>query len=404
MSKYVIITGGELFNKGAQAMSFTMINEFARRFPDKEAVLFSYADATRRSEEEKRQYKFKILRYPGTLEEIVTLARHPLAWLWKKKLAGRDLSEFREIFENAAAWVDVSGYALGSNWKPAIVRAYILRVYLAKRFGIPMYLMPQSFGPFDFKSWGWRGRVVDAALKRLLKYPRKVMAREREGFELLTRKYGLKNNLVKTLDLVLLSKGFDPNNVYRVAPPVFDAEIAPGSVAIVPNGKNNKYGRKEEIYALYYRIIDELLAAGKRVYFVYHAAEDLTICNEIKAERYADNPNVVVIDRELSCVDFSNVVGKFDFVVASRYHSVVHSYKEAVPTVILGWAVKYRELAETFEQSAYCFDVREALDGDKAVETTRRMCERCKDESAKIAKILADVQTVNVCDYVEIKE
>lgn len=403
MTKYVIITGGELFNKGAQAMSFTMVDAIARRFPGKEAILFSNADAMKRLEEEKSNYKFKIRALPR-FREFVLFSSRTLAFFGKKRCESGCFAEYREIYNNAVAWVDISGYALGSNWGAGKALGFALRIWMAKRLRIPMYLMPQSFGPFDFKSQGWRGRLADILLKRLLKYPRKVMAREREGFELLARKYGLKKNLVKTLDLVLLSKGFDPSNIYRVAPPIYDCEIAPGAVAIIPNGKNNKYGRKEEIYALYYRIVDELLAAGKRAYFIYHAVEDLAICNEIKAKRYADNPNVAVIERELSCIDFSNIVGKFDFLVASRYHSVVHAYKEAIPTVILGWAVKYRELAETFEQSAYCFDVREALDGDKAIETLRVICKRYKEESAKIAKILADVQKVDVCDYIEIKE
>lgn len=43
--KYALITGGELRNKGAQAMSFIMMAEIKRRFPELEPVLVSGADA-----------------------------------------------------------------------------------------------------------------------------------------------------------------------------------------------------------------------------------------------------------------------------------------------------------------------------------------------------------------------
>ncbi|GAE28192.1 hypothetical protein JCM9140_4400 [Halalkalibacter wakoensis JCM 9140] len=60
MGKYVLITGGELFNKGAQAMTFTTVNEIKSRFKDKEIVLLSSRDYLR-DKNEKEQYSFKIL-------------------------------------------------------------------------------------------------------------------------------------------------------------------------------------------------------------------------------------------------------------------------------------------------------------------------------------------------------
>ena len=37
----IIITGGELFNKGAQAMTFVTVNELKKRFPDHQIYLLS---------------------------------------------------------------------------------------------------------------------------------------------------------------------------------------------------------------------------------------------------------------------------------------------------------------------------------------------------------------------------
>lgn len=40
----VIITGGELFNKGAQAMTFIAVDELRRRFPEHQIFLLSEMD------------------------------------------------------------------------------------------------------------------------------------------------------------------------------------------------------------------------------------------------------------------------------------------------------------------------------------------------------------------------
>lgn len=60
--KYIAIVGGELFNKGAQAMTFTVINEMKDKYPDAEILLLSSMDYERPSEEKER-YNFEILRW-----------------------------------------------------------------------------------------------------------------------------------------------------------------------------------------------------------------------------------------------------------------------------------------------------------------------------------------------------
>ena len=64
MSRYVLITGGELQNKGAQAMTFITVSEVKKRFPDRKIVLLSTVDY-KRTAEEKDNYAFDILPFPS---------------------------------------------------------------------------------------------------------------------------------------------------------------------------------------------------------------------------------------------------------------------------------------------------------------------------------------------------
>ena len=398
MSKYILITGGELFNKGAQAMTYITADYIAEKHPDCEAVVFSEGDA-RRPKEFKAMYKFEILPFPG-FGESLSLQTGLLKKRYLKRENGKNFERYREIFKNAVAMIDISGYALGSNWKKSTVNGYLRRISLANHFNIPVYLMPQSFGPFDFEGLG--GKIMDMRIKKALKKVRCIMARETEGYDLLTKKYRLKN-VIKTFDLVLQNKGIDLGNVFHELPDMDIPQIEGESVAIIPNGKNEKYGNKDAVMSLYKSVIQEILQKGKRVYLIYHAVEDLKICKAVKNEYFHDNDNVAVIEKELSSIEFGHFVSGFSFVVASRYHSVVHSYKEGVPAVILGWAIKYRELSAEFSQDKFCFDVRGALNEEKVLDAIRYMCDNHENESKIIREKLITVQKNNVYDLISIK-
>ncbi len=68
----------------------------------------------------------------------------------------------------------------------------------------------------------------------------------------------------------------------------------------------------------------------------------------------------------MNSMEYCQFIRQFDFVVASRYHAMVHAYRECVPVVCLGWAVKYHELAQMLGQQDYAIDI------DKCTETNIR--------------------------------
>ena len=47
-------------------------------------------------------------------------------------------------------------------------------------------------------------------------------------------------------------------------------------------------------------------------------------------------------------------IGNCSLLVASRYHSVVAALSSGVPTVVVGWHHKYRELLEHYGQAQFC--------------------------------------------------
>lgn len=394
MKKYILVVGGELFNKGAQAMTFITIDYFAKKYPDCDVILFSAADANR-SEDIKNNYKFKIMPFPG-YGELLSLMTGLLKKRYNNRENGKHFKQYREIFKNAVAMIDISGYAMGSKWKDSVVKSYLRRIKLAKHYNIPVYLMPQSFGPFDY---GWK---MNHIIKKGLKNVKIIMARENEGKELLENKYHLKN-VVKKYDLVLENKGIDLHNIYHVLPNTEKIEIKEASVAIIPNGKNSKFGNENAIFDIYYEAINLLINKNKKIYLIYHAVEDLKLCQKLKNTYFKDNNLVAVIEKELSSYEFGDIVSNFDFVIASRYHSVVHSYKEKVPAIVMGWAIKYKELTEVFNQERFCFDIKDFDGKTSLINAIEYMADNYEEEALKIGQKLQDVQKACVFDNIKLK-
>lgn len=388
----IILTGGELFNKGAQAMTFVAVSELRRRFPDHEIYLLSEQDLAR-PEAERGQYAFGFLGwYPI---KFARAQRDSLLRLLCRLRNGAELKQCEAVYRNCDAMVDISGYALGSNWTAANNERYLNHLEFALSFGIPVYLMSQSFGPFDF---GPQHPGIDERCRRLLPTAKLILAREQEGYDALVDTYGL-TNVRLAPDLVLNNRGIDLDRVFRLLPELRVPQIEPGTVGVVPNGRNLDLGDPQGVLDLYAAAIARALDQGRRVCLLHHAASDAGLCAELKA-RFADDDRVELLDRELSCLEFNELVRRFDFLVASRFHSIVHAFKNGVPCIALGWAKKYEVLLSQFGQSAYLFDVRTAPSA-QALRAAMDRLDRChREESARITACLEQLQRDNVFDLI----
>lgn len=386
----IIITGGELFNKGAQAMTFIAVDELRRRFPDHKIYLLSEMDLAR-PEEEKEPFAFDFMGwYPL---KFARCQSNSLLRFTCKLRNSKELQEAEDIYKHCDAMVDVSGYALGSNWSAATCNRYLDHLEFAQAFGIPVYLMPQSFGPFDF---GEERQALNARIQRLLPTAKVIFAREQEGYDALVNTYGLKNVRLAH-DLVLGNKGIDLANIFVSAPTLDLPEIRPNSVAVIPNSMNSSVSSQEAVLELYTKAIHALLSQGKTVYLLSHSTVDSALCSKLK-EPFLTNENVILLAQDFSCLEFNALVKKFDYLIASRFHSIVHAFKNGVPCIALGWATKYHDLLKLFDQEQYILDVRDKIGEEQIAAAIALMDAHYPDEAGKIQKGLAAVQKQNVFD------
>lgn len=391
----IIITGGELFNKGAEAMTFITVDELKKRFPNHKIYLLSDMDL-KRPKDEREKYAFSFMGwYPIKFAKCQS---NLLLKLFCKLKNGAEFNEAENIYKNTDLMVDISGYALGSNWNYEYVNTYLEHLEFAKAFNIPVYLMSQSFGPFKFE--GEKGQELHSRIQKLLPGVQAICAREKEGYEALVDTYHL-NNVHLSQDIVLNNKSINLQNVF-VSEPQYDIpDIVENGIGIIPNVRNFEVGDKEDIYALYNTLICNELKLGHAVYLLSHSSQDAEICRIIK-QNFATNSDVIWLEQDFSSIEFNEIVKKFKYVIASRFHSVVHAYKNIVPCIVLGWATKYHDLTKQFNQEKYMVDVREKLDADKIIEQIANLNEHLDEEKQVILKYLSKMQERNVFDILTI--
>ncbi len=389
-------------------MLFITAYELRNRYPDYD-IYYSTPDVYDKFQE--KIFKFKYLYRPVFVEAMLEQAGdvrgfnkfYNDVYIFAKNARNKNLSRCsqvkytKKVLENTKFIVDVSGYALSSKFKnPLGSRRYLTIIEEAHRLGIPMVLMPQSFGPFEYEE-DIREDLIES-IKRILQYPEWIFAREEGGYGLLTEEMAL-NNVGVSADLVLQSRNFDIRVIADITKinTYIPEVVTSGNVAVIPNEKVLDHAvNAEEYYNVYKTIIKHLLDMGKNVYFIWQSKEDLKICRNIIA-MFSDN-NIFLVDEELNFWQYEKYIENFDYVVASRFHSIVHAYKHGIPCIGLGWAEKYQSLFSSCKQQDYVFDVEDTGRFDYIVKAIDAMESAYIDESNIIKKNVERIQKYNCFD------
>lgn len=100
----------------------------------------------------------------------------------------------------------------------------------------------------------------------------------------------------------------------------------------------------------------------------------------------------------MDCLEFNQFIQSFDYIIGSRYHAIVHAYKNSVPCIVLGWADKYRELLKQFGQEKYMFDVRADIDQEAVLQSVICMENQWMTEKRVIERCLQKYQKYNCFD------
>ncbi|HOL32172.1 MAG TPA: polysaccharide pyruvyl transferase family protein [Anaerohalosphaeraceae bacterium] len=372
----IMIVGGNYIGKGAEAMMLVVRDQISRRYPNANFWLIpNSADEA----EKLKQDGFKLI-YQKKGRRFIKLLQLLCGFLGIQQKTGLSAVESGQSLINpfmaTDAVVDISGFVSSDQIGGRAAKGRWLNYMWAAYAGNKIFFMPQSWGPFENKT-------VRRFTKWLLKKASFICAREKISFRYLIDSGCAKANYVlHSYDIAFL---FDVHGSEKRACDLLSLIGLKDSnlpfITITPNmriyervqGKdgNNKY------IALILEIIRYFLDhTDHNVILIPHEASlnrpnDPELCMLLK--ELARNPDrVAMLTGKESALEVKSVIGQSDFLVASRYHSLVAALSMRTPVAVIGWSHKYDELMQVVGLSDYVIDPVRNLENKDVIEMVKK--------------------------------
>lgn len=355
----ILVTGAGVDNKGAQSMLITLLYILKRTYPNRNVIVLNRNSDSKLEALIDAQIIFEsnlfIAKKANTLLSLF--------WLYYSKIKHRksidklQYKNYLDILSKSSIVYDISGYSYGGQWKFSTNYLYLMRLKVYNKLDIKTILLPQSFGNFS-KSSNLNKIIINLTSKKYFPMCEKIYAREKESFDNIkrfsTRSIELTNDIVLQFGNVTNEALITNSKEYKLK---IDFNIKENSVGIVPNTKLLKYISMEKLLNYYKLIIDNISNLNKNVYLIYHANQDYHFLDML-SKNYSKDSNVHFIAEELNSYQLKIILSKMDYNIASRYHSIIHSYLGLRPCIVIGWAQKYNELLENFSTTKLLIDLR----------------------------------------------
>lgn len=206
--------------------------------------------------------------------------------------------------------------------------------------GVPLYLLPQTYGPFKDKKLEWFAKFV-------IKHSNGVYSRDEQSAE-----YVEKLAKVKVVNTTDLAFALPYNNMYEVDDQ--KVNIGLNVSGLLWNGgftDKNQFGLTVD----YRRYILELISELKRhegfcVHLIPHVIEnendhldgDVKVCQSLAKEN-----NVICAPAFSNPIDAKSYISKMDAFIGARMHSTIAAFSSNVPVVPFSYSRKFEGLYET---------------------------------------------------------
>lgn len=282
---------------------------------------------------------------------------------------------------------------------------FLYHIRLAQSFGADVIVMPNSFGPFN-------SPFVKGMIRRTLSKCRVVMARESISAGCLQESCGVQAETYADLAFHLQEdQEFDSQkHLNRLGIPVGQKPCVaitarpyrfPGEADGVQKYENYKNSLAE--FAVW---LDQ---NGFYPVFVEHVFSDMDHENDMTCirqiqERLKDKCEFSVFSgRELSCRQMKNIYAAFDYVVGTRFHSVIFSLASGTPGIAITYGGNKGDgIMRDLGMEGYAIPIHQISSGelirrfkmlhDNRDETTSLLCSAMEQMAFEKAQIVSRIK------------
>jgi colanic acid/amylovoran biosynthesis protein len=350
----ILIRGGNLINKGAEAMLLTVVNRLRHLIPSISFYVFPL-------DTERGMYiKFGIneLNYGCTRFDIMSFFMRNFFKTFPLYLKYRKINTINQITicKDLHGVIDISGYNYGDYW--GISGVLNVNIWLTEfnstknKFYI---FMPQAFGPFKnpgfrplFDSFFDLASLICARDNESLKYLQSAAPSKASNAKLeispdivFSFKYQHKSIVSTDTDKVII--GYAPNVHIKHLLQANDSDASYADLIC-----SDLMDITSGVPGCEIRLISTEIYPSSGRY------DDSNICKEIAAA--CNLSNVTYVDGYSAADRVYDEIGTCNLLVGSRYHSLIFALSQNIPVIAIGWSHKYDELMNLFDLNNYIID------------------------------------------------
>jgi coenzyme F420-reducing hydrogenase beta subunit/polysaccharide pyruvyl transferase WcaK-like protein len=390
--RVAVIGGSFSGNKGASAMLESAILNLSRSMPepiDYDVIsIYPRRDRARRLPENVRIVSAPPIQLILLLPPLAAL----YALLGRMRLPRKFLLAFRPLgaIARAAALLDVSGISFVDGRGATL--AYNVACNLpAIMVGTPFVKLSQALGPF-------RSFPNRTAARFILSRARMVFARGRRTEDNL-KELGI-TNVSPAADLAFILNDGTP--VPELSRPWLDALPRDATViGVCPSQVLASYcaRRGTDLVATLSDALDTLHEeTGAHILVIAHSLlepdkhsrnNDFHVCRGVY-ERLSHREAATLVAEDLSASELRAVIARCSCLIATRFHAMISALCVGVPTLVIAWSHKYREVMDEFGLGGCVLDA-EGLDGAALAAGARRVLGEREKMRATIETGLAKV-------------
>jgi colanic acid/amylovoran biosynthesis protein len=292
--------------------------------------------------------------------------------------------------------LDVSGYAYHAGGLPRTIGMTLVLREMKKRERKTVFLA-QAYGPFDDKASRWWIKVLREQCP--LFYSRDLVSTRH-----LTQAGISQEDVLESPDIALLFRGEESacgKAILEKAGCIRRGADQP-LVGISANmrvfertegeGPDNHYVKT--IKALIDHIIHDLdgsvVLVPNESLLLTNKPDDRSL-NAMIGKYFETSERVIVLEQRMTAGETKAVIENLDFLVASRFHSLVFALSSGVPVLALGWSHKYHELLRLFGVEEFCLS-HESFDQEQVLHLFNRGWFLRKELAERIEKNLPELQ------------
>ena len=305
-------------NKGAELMLLSVLDRVGREMPDADLVM---APDLKKSPYRKRAVL--------GLYQKVWFQRYGVQWGCLGGLVPRGMREFFGLVldPEVDAVLDASGFSYSDQVGLSSIRATARAMKRWKKRGTKVILLPQAFGPFE-------DRKIRESMRCIAENADLIFARDEISYNYMADIAGEKEHIRIAPDFTCLLDGN--------APEWFDPHES--RFCIIPNHRMLEKTSASDS-AGYVSFLGKccryLHECGEKPFFLIHEGEkDLAIAKGIIDDLGFDIP-ILTEDDPLV---LKGILGECYGVIGSRFHGLVSSLSQGIPSLAVGWSHKYEML------------------------------------------------------------